>query len=513
MKESRTNPSLLRAVFVVGFFLWADSVLAQWGQLTIVDTSTNKLISQDSPHTAVGPDGTLGVVWLEQTSDNIPIVYLHSSDQGGSFQKAIVVDAALGGSGGPFPTANYRHLHEMKFGPDGTIWVLWIFSSVYDGLFVSAELRLSRSTDSGKTFVEVFSAPTSQAFEPQLAVTKDGSLFILWDSGRVNIGPPVYKCTRFSKGDISRRLDGSFLLSGLPPIRPTFAVDSMMNVICVWGGYRWNSSSRTSTSLAFGAISRDSGRTFSQQTVIDSSDAAYLSPSVITAQQGRAFVAYVARLTRKDGSKLALFVSQSDNPGLTFKEPVVVSDTNVNTLSTVGMAFHTRAGLVIVWDCDDRIYWSHSHDEGLTFAAHQVIDPVNVGYSPTLSLDSLGNGFIFAGGAKVSGFGNLVRFSKASIPTSVPRYPSLQKDFVLGQNYPNPFNPATIVHFRLPEASHVTLRIFNILGQIVQALVDEQKQPGSYDVTWNAGALPSGVYFYTLQAGTTVMTRKALLLK
>ncbi len=84
--------------------------------------------------------------------------------------------------------------------------------------------------------------------------------------------------------------------------------------------------------------------------------------------------------------------------------------------------------------------------------------------------------------------------------------------FVLEQNYPNPFNPSTIIEFTLPSASAVSLYVFNVLGQEVASLVSERKDAGYYRATWNAN-VPSGIYFYRLQAGELVETKKMILLK
>jgi len=87
------------------------------------------------------------------------------------------------------------------------------------------------------------------------------------------------------------------------------------------------------------------------------------------------------------------------------------------------------------------------------------------------------------------------------------------KGFLLAQNYPNPFNPSTSIRFAIPEYSLVRLQVFNLLGQSFQMLVNEAKQPGTYEVTWDATNRPSGLYFYRLTAGSFVQTKTALLLK
>ena len=72
--------------------------------------------------------------------------------------------------------------------------------------------------------------------------------------------------------------------------------------------------------------------------------------------------------------------------------------------------------------------------------------------------------------------------------------------FALHQNYPNPFNPSTIIRYDVPEISHISVKIFNVLGQEAATLVDELQNPGFRSIEWNASGGASGVYFYRLEA-------------
>jgi hypothetical protein len=83
----------------------------------------------------------------------------------------------------------------------------------------------------------------------------------------------------------------------------------------------------------------------------------------------------------------------------------------------------------------------------------------------------------------------------------------------LGQNYPNPFNPSTMIQFAIPDRSNVTLLVFNTLGQMVRELVNEDIDAGYHEVQSDASGLASGVYFYRLQAGNFVETRRLLILR
>jgi hypothetical protein len=90
---------------------------------------------------------------------------------------------------------------------------------------------------------------------------------------------------------------------------------------------------------------------------------------------------------------------------------------------------------------------------------------------------------------------------------------AIPKNFLLFQNYPNPFNPTTVIHYYLPVASHAVVKVYDVLGREVATLVNEQKSAGSYQVDFDAHLLTSGVYFYSLQAGTFTETKKLVLIK
>ena len=85
--------------------------------------------------------------------------------------------------------------------------------------------------------------------------------------------------------------------------------------------------------------------------------------------------------------------------------------------------------------------------------------------------------------------------------------------FELSQNYPNPFNPTTVIGYQIPVSTHMTLKIYDILGREVATLFTGRQSAGYYSATLDAGNLPSGVYFYRLQAGTFSETRRLLVLK
>jgi hypothetical protein len=86
-------------------------------------------------------------------------------------------------------------------------------------------------------------------------------------------------------------------------------------------------------------------------------------------------------------------------------------------------------------------------------------------------------------------------------------------DFTLSQNYPNPFNPSTEITFTLPQASQVSLRVFNLLGQEVASLVNEFRNAGTHRVTFDASNLATGMYIYRLESGANSLAKKMMLSK
>jgi hypothetical protein len=87
------------------------------------------------------------------------------------------------------------------------------------------------------------------------------------------------------------------------------------------------------------------------------------------------------------------------------------------------------------------------------------------------------------------------------------------KDFTLSQNYPNPFNPNTVIIYSLPLSSNIKLIIYNTLGQSIKTLESGYKPAGNYSINFNASGLPSGIYFYKLEAGSFSQTKKMMFIK
>jgi hypothetical protein len=105
------------------------------------------------------------------------------------------------------------------------------------------------------------------------------------------------------------------------------------------------------------------------------------------------------------------------------------------------------------------------------------------------------------------------RIAKYTGTTSVDDEVNGLNDFSLEQNYPNPFNPSTTIKFSIPESGNTTIKVYNLLGSEVATLLNEMKQPGTYEVSFDASGLPSGTYFYSMESGNFREVRKMIILK
>jgi hypothetical protein len=174
---------------------------------------------------------------------------------------------------------------------------------------------------------------------------------------------------------------------------------------------------------------------------------------------------------------------------------VIIADENFNTLGSGGweqdenVDFFALATITILYS-----------DPGGT-AAHANIQ--------FITLDDLGSGqpstdsWFIIDDVELSGVVSDVNEDETINPV----------EFNLSQNYPNPFNPSTTIYYALPEASNVTLKIFNTLGEEVSVLVNSVMEAGTHEVNFEASQLNSGIYFYQLRTGNFVETKKMMLLK
>ena len=131
----------------------------------------------------------------------------------------------------------------------------------------------------------------------------------------------------------------------------------------------------------------------------------------------------------------------------------------------------------------------------------------------TITGDTTGNDFVYI--IEEVQYYHLCLFYRVelNVVTDVDNIISVPADFSLNQNYPNPFNPTTTIQYSIPHGSNVELKVYDVLGNEVAILINEEKERGDYTVSFDATGLASGMYLYRLQAGSFVKTKKMILLR
>ena len=217
--------------------------------------------------------------------------------------------------------------------------------------------------------------------------------------------------------------------------------------------------------------------------------------------------------------------------GVSFGGPGVYAtveeyDPQTNTWTTKSARMPTPRYCLTSCMLDSLIYviggWYHS-TYGPLYDKVEVYNPATdewkTGKSLPAKLAGLAstviNGKIYVfGGARTThpNYGTSVIY-EFSVVTGIDEEEMQLSAFRIYQNYPNPFNPITTIKYSIPKESFVNIKVYDILGKEITTLINERKSPGNYSIDFNGVNLPSGVYFYRMQAGSFVSTKKFVLLK
>jgi hypothetical protein len=197
----------------------------------------------------------------------------------------------------------------------------------------------------------------------------------------------------------------------------------------------------------------------------------------------------------------------SGGVGLTDQGGSVCLSGDGNTGIEGGWRDNDSVGAIWLWKRDQNGTWSQ---DGTKLVGSGAVGRPAEGQSVALSSD--GNTALVGGWYDGSNAGATWVFVR--IPVGVTERDNVTPSTnALSQNYPNPFNPSTTIKYELPKASHVTLTVFNTLGQQVALLQNGEQEAGYHEVKFDGAGLSSGVYFYRIQAGDFVQTRKLMLIR
>jgi CubicO group peptidase (beta-lactamase class C family) len=216
---------------------------------------------------------------------------------------------------------------------------------------------------------------------------------------------------------------------------------------------------------------------------------------------------YPSSLLKSSSSDLARYVMAYINEG-ELEGSRILNSSTVTLMNTVHYPqIASYIGLIWLLDYRDgkKVWWHRGGNKGCsTWISYSPADTLGIIILSNMSqwetnLDTIYNALYDYG---------------LSIPTGIYIKPRQKlQSFKLSQNYPNPFNPTTMISYQLPRISDVGMSIYNLLGQKIATLVNETQQAGFHHVEWDASGLANGVYYYRIEAGNFVQTRKMIYLK
>jgi len=324
----------------------------------------------------------------------------------------------------------------------------------------------ARSTNGGTTFEVPYEITDASIDEVKwdspnaMGLDNNGNIYCIWNDGRrVGTGTDVYLAKSTNNGvSFGANIIVNDIAGDANKTRtgPTVAVIGS-NVYVAWR--QEDDGSGSNRKILFGK-STNGGSLFVAATEIASGGRG--SPSLAINSTGEIYIAY----PQFTGGKNGLFCTKSNNQGATFPVTVFISDTDSNVKDPS-----------ICVDGNDMFYavW-------------------------TLAREGNEDDIYFAKG-------------KITVTNIEEEASVIPKQFELMQSYPNPFNPRTTIPFSLPSKSFVSLKVFDALGREMATLVSEELSAGIYSKHWDATSVTSGIYFYRLQAGSFVETRKMLLVR
>ena len=220
--------------------------------------------------------------------------------------------------------------------------------------------------------------------------------------------------------------------------------------------------------------------------------------SAVPIKGGQSIVTSIAFSSELDGILLC-----NNNIGRTYDGGLTWNLSQLTGLGGEGLCYANPSSIIVVGYSETFV----STDKGTTW---------NVQSNNTSTLDAVS--FADSSIGWSVGAGIILKWIGGSLPdhlisSIIKTQNNIPSNFELKQNYPNPFNPVTTINYSIPKEENVVLKLFDNLGREIKTLLNEYKNAGSYSIEFNASNLPSGVYYYQIQAGNFLKTRKLILIK
>jgi hypothetical protein len=503
-----------------------------------VNADAGNLINDFAPVISISPQNEIYVVW---NGDEITksILFAKSTDGGTTFStpKKINDDVAY-----PFSYSVYQP--DICLDNDGAIYVVWhdYRAWVDDNSWTSPiDIYLDKSTDGGITWntdlkVSDGTGTYPWHFQPSMAIDKQNNYIYVsfsdydryypqGDLGDINIVVSSNQAVSFnSKVRVDNTPDSLLVAQSFSSV----TVDSAThNVYVVF------EDSRNGNKDIYLAKSTDFGNSFVSNVLVNTDTInAQEEPSIKVDKSGYIYIVWKdwkADSTVSEAPYLNdIYFSKSTDAGNAFSIPTKVTDQFMNAEN--GYNFPPRLVLdnlgriSVVWH-DNRLgystcFYDQSIDGGQTFGEDIVIPDNTDSIShalPRLYCDNKNDVFVVWMDKRNTNNLYDIFIAKKQLITATDNDNLSVAEYSLNQNFPNPFNPVTTIRFSITMLENVNLKIYDILGNEIATLLNEEKPAGTYEVKFNTSTLKhqpsSGVYYYQLKAGSFISTKSMVLLK
>jgi hypothetical protein len=464
------------------------NLLSQWQpDSRLTNHPDSSLTSPNNARGIAAAGNIIHTAWYDNRNGNYEIYYKRSTDDGATWlsDTRLTNDAAV--SQRPSVAVS-----------GGVVHVTW-----YDSRNSNDEIYYKRSTDGGVTWGADTRLTNNFNVSILPAVSASGSIVcIVWCDTRDGNYEVYYK--RSSDAGVSWGTDAR--LTNDPGIS--------LQASCVISGATvhvvWNDNRNGSDEIYY-KRSTDSGISWGTDTRLTSNAGVSWFPSMAASGS----LVQVSWVENSDGNP-EIYSKRSTDGGVTWEaNQRLTNNASISirpTISISGMNVH------IVWqdnlDGNEELYYKYSTNGGASYSADtRLTNNAALSVYPSHEITDAGVHVIwreFRDGNwevyyKRNPTGNLVSMQNIS-----NEYPS---GYYLNQNYPNPFNPVTKISFVLPKHGYIKLTVYDMLGNQIEILVDEELKAGEYNTNWNALNYASGVYFYKLAAGEFTQIKRMVLVK
>ena len=358
-----------------------------------------------------------------------------------------------------------------------------------------------------------------EQYEPSVANDNEGNTYVVWQNdrtGNVNIYLQKYDPAGQKIGDAHVVNDSVYAFR----YHPVIAVGQSGTLVVVWGDDRtWYSDVYAQWFTLNGTKIGNALKINDGPTTIN-----YSYPTVAIDSSGRTLFAW--KDYRNNSTSTDVYIQRFSFEGNRIGKNTKINEESI-PIEEIGpsLAMSPEGNIIVVWHqysigkLGNGIIAQKIHSDGTLWGKNfHILDDEyrRGGFDPVVSANSTAIVFAWRDNRRFKGWDAYTKISSWDWDgiTSVPdKSVSPISSYVLKQNYPNPFNPSTIISYQIPRIGIVRIKVFDVLGKQIETLVNEIKNPGEYQITWNANKDSGGVYLVTMESDLFRTAKKILYIK